>query len=101
MVVTHLIPATQTPGNFSNGEFAERCLEFDTPYSGEITRAVSADYKYPENMQQKKGNVIQNMPLDPSSSVGWEGTQWICRSLLKVEDEKSGRESLAAIVRAT
>lgn len=68
-------------GNFSYGEFAVRRLEIDTRYRGEITRAVSADYKHPESMQQKKGNVIQNMPPDPSSSCGWEGTQWVCRSL--------------------
>ena len=66
---------------FSYGEFAVRRLEIDTRYRGEITRAVSADYKRPEDTQQKKGNVIQNMPADPSSSCGWEGTQWVCRSL--------------------
>ncbi len=68
-------------GNLSYGEFAVKRLEIDTRYRGEITRAVSADYKRPEDTQQKMGNVIQNTPSDPLSSCGWEGTQWICRSL--------------------
>lgn len=68
-------------GTFSYGEFAMRRLEIDTRYRDEITKAVSADYKHPEDMQQNRGNVIQDMPSNPSSSCGWEGPQWICRFL--------------------
>lgn len=68
-------------GDISYGQFAVKRLEIDTRYSGEITRAVSADYKYPENMRQKKDNVMPKTPSDSSSSCGWEGTQWVCRSL--------------------
>ena len=68
-------------GDLSYGQFAVRRLEIDTQYRGEITRAVSADYKRPENMPQKKDNVIPKTPSDSSSSCGWEGTQWVCRSL--------------------
>ena len=68
-------------GNLSYGQFAVKRLEIDTRYRGEITRAVSADYKYPENLRQKKDNVIPKTPSDSSSACGWEGTQWVCRSL--------------------
>lgn len=68
-------------GRVSYGEFAVRRLEIDTRYRGDITRAVSADYKHPEYPQQKNGNAIHNMPPDSSSACGWEGTQWVCRSL--------------------
>lgn len=68
-------------GDLSYGQFAVKRLEIDTRYRGEITRAVSADYKHPENMQQKKDNVIPKAPSDSSPACGWEGTQWVCRSL--------------------
>jgi hypothetical protein len=68
-------------GNLSYGQFAVKRLEIDTRYRGEITRAVSADYKHPENMRQKKDGVMPKTPSDSSSSCGWEGTQWVCRSL--------------------
>jgi len=72
---------TFSGGRLSYGEFAARRLEIDTRYRSEITGAISADYKRPEDMQQKKANVIQSTPSDPWSACGWEGAQWICRSL--------------------
>lgn len=68
-------------GNFSYGRFAVMRLEIDTKYRGEITRAVSADYKYPENIPQIKDSELPKIPTDSSSSCGWEGKQWVCRSL--------------------
>jgi hypothetical protein len=68
-------------GNLSYGRFAAMRLDIDTKYRGEITRAVSADYKRPESMPQKKDNALPKVPTDSSSSCGWEGKQWVCRSL--------------------
>jgi hypothetical protein len=68
-------------GDLSYGQLAVKRLEIDTKYRGEITRAVSADYKHPENMPQEKDSVMSKPPSDSSSSCGWEGTQWVCRSL--------------------
>jgi DNA modification methylase len=68
-------------GNLSYGQFASKRLEIDTRYRGQITRAVSSDYKHPENMRQEKDSVMPKTPSDSSSSCGWEGTQWVCRSL--------------------
>jgi len=68
-------------GNISYAQFASRRLEIDTRYRGEITRAVVADYKNSGNGQQNKNNALPKATADPSSSCGWEGTQWVCRSL--------------------
>lgn len=68
-------------GNLSYGQFAAKRLEIDTRYRGQITRAVAADYKNPDNMQQNKNNGLPKKPADSSSICGWEGTQWVCRSL--------------------
>ncbi|OIQ91840.1 hypothetical protein GALL_262110 [mine drainage metagenome] len=68
-------------GDLSYGRFAVKRLEIDMKYRGEITRAVSADYKRPENQPQKKDSAIPKAPSDSSSTCGWEGKQWVCRSL--------------------
>lgn len=53
-------------GALSYGEFAAKRLEIDTRYRGEIVRAVAADYKKPENVQQKKNNVLPKPSLTSS-----------------------------------
>lgn len=68
-------------GNLSYGRFAAMRLDIDTKYRGEITRAVSAGYKRQENTPQDKDSEMQKTPADSSSSCGWEGKQWVCRSL--------------------
>ena len=68
-------------GGLSYGQFAARRLEIDTKYRSEITRAIAADYKRPENARQNKDGASQKSPQDSSSSCGWEGRQWVCRSL--------------------
>jgi hypothetical protein len=64
-------------GGLSYGQFAVKRLEIDMKYRGEITRAVSADYK----RQGNPDNAIPKAPSDSSSTCGWEGKQWVCRSL--------------------
>jgi hypothetical protein len=68
-------------GDLSYGQLAVKRLEIDTKYRGEITSAVSADYKRPENMPQEKNSVMPKTTSDSSSSCRWEGAQWVCRSL--------------------
>jgi hypothetical protein len=68
-------------GSLSYGEFAAKRLEIDTRYRNQIIRAIAADYKKPENMQQPKIKDSAKPSASPSSSCGWEGTQWVCRSL--------------------
>jgi hypothetical protein len=66
-------------GNLSYGQFAARSLEIDTKYRGQIMRAIAADYKNPDNLHQQKGSALPKTSSD--SSCGWEGNQWVCRSL--------------------
>jgi hypothetical protein len=68
-------------GSLSYGEFAAKRLEIDTRYRNQIIRAIAADYKKPENMQQPRVKDTTKPAASPSSSCGWEGTQWVCRSL--------------------
>lgn len=68
-------------GGLSYGEFAAKRLEIDTRYRNQIIKAIAADYKKPENMQQPRIKDTTKPPASPSSSCGWEGTQWVCRSL--------------------
>ena len=68
-------------GNLGYGRFAVMRLDIDTKYRSEITRAVSADYKRPESMPQKKDSELPKSPTGSSSSCGWEGKQWVCHSL--------------------
>ena len=68
-------------GDLSYGQFAVKRLEIDMKYRGEITRAISADYKRPENQPQKKDGAIPKATPESSSTCGWEGKQWVCRSL--------------------
>lgn len=68
-------------GNLSYGDFAIKRLELDTKYRAEIVRAISADYKKREGMPHLNGGSSQNPPSSSNSSCGWEGNQWICRSL--------------------
>lgn len=68
-------------GSLSYGEFAAKRLEIDTRYRSQIIRAIAADYRKPESMQQPKIKDTTKPPASPSSSCGWEGTQWVCRSL--------------------
>jgi len=68
-------------GNLSYGEFASRRLEIDTRYRGQIIRAISADYKKPTDAPQQKNGPPAKTPAGANSSCGWEGNQWVCRSL--------------------
>lgn len=68
-------------GNLSYGDFAIKRLELDTKYRGEIVRAISADYKKREGRPPPNSGPSQNLPSGSNSSCGWEGNQWICRSL--------------------
>jgi hypothetical protein len=68
-------------GNLSYGDFAIKRLELDTKYRGEIVRAISADYKSREGRPPLNNGLPQNPPSSSSSSCGWVGNQWICRSL--------------------
>lgn len=68
-------------GGLSYGEFAAKRLEIDTRYRNQITKAIASDYRRPENMQQPRVKDTTRPPASPSSSCGWEGAQWVCRSL--------------------
>jgi hypothetical protein len=68
-------------GSLKYGEFAAKRLEIDTRYRGLIMRAISADYKRPIDTTQPKSTASPKTPASPNSSCGWEGNQWICRSL--------------------
>jgi hypothetical protein len=68
-------------GNLSYGTFATRRLEIDTKYQGEIVRAISADYKKPTDSSPPQSPSSPKSPPSVNSSCGWEGNQWICRSL--------------------
>jgi hypothetical protein len=76
-----LLVSELSKGNLSYGEFAAKRLEVDTRYRSQIIRAIAADYKKPENMQQPRIKDSSKPSASPSSSCGWEGTQWVCRSL--------------------
>ncbi|MBI5889216.1 MAG: hypothetical protein HZB47_00880 [Nitrosomonadales bacterium] len=68
-------------GNLSYGQFAAKRLEIDTKYRGQIMNAIAADYKKPENLQRPNSNESPKLPSSSSSSCGWEGAHWVCRSL--------------------
>lgn len=68
-------------GGLSYGEFAVKRLEIDTKYRGHITRAISADYKKPIDAAPQKNIGSPKTSPSQNSSCGWEGSQWVCRSL--------------------
>ncbi len=68
-------------GNLSYGDFAIKRLELDTKYRGEIVRAISTDYKKREARPPVNSSMPPNPSSGSSSSCGWVGNQWICRSL--------------------
>jgi hypothetical protein len=76
----YLLVLELSRGGMSYGEFASKRLEVDTRYRGEIMRAIAADYQTPGNEQQQRSNASPKASSG-SSSCGWEGNQWICRSL--------------------
>ena len=69
-------------GKLSYGQFAAKRLEVDTKYRGQIMNAIAADYKKPEVVQHPNNSKdMSKPPASPTSSCGWEGEQWVCRSL--------------------
>ncbi|MDO8991114.1 MAG: hypothetical protein Q7U91_15935 [Sideroxyarcus sp.] len=66
-------------GNMAYGDFAARRLEIDTKYRGEIVRAIAAEYK--NHNSSAPLNNSSSPGSQSNSSCGWEGNQWICRSL--------------------
>lgn len=68
-------------GNLSYGQFAAKRLEIDTRFRGQVMHAIAADYRKPEYKRSPRINDSAKPPVSSSSSCGWEGSQWVCRSL--------------------